>query len=305
MNIKQFLELTLLAAIWGASFLFMRIASPELGPVMLMTLRVVIATLCLLPVIFFTKQVKYFRGQWQHLLVVGFFSTALPFTLFGYATLHLAAGLASVLNTTTPMFGVIIAFLWFKEKISWSGVIGLMIGFIGIYLLLFEKIHHQQTEQVLLPTLAILLATFCYAFAANYAKCYLSTIKPMVQATGSLISASIILLPISCFFIPDHAISNQAIISILLLGTVCTGIAYIIFFRLLAKIGPNNTISVTYLIPIFGIMWGSILLQEQITSFMITGVIVVLLGVSLSTGLLKNISKVLNFAKITPVKNPK
>ncbi len=116
MKQSQVIELFILAAIWGASFLFMRIAAPEFGPILLMTLRVAIASLCLMPLLIYYQQVNELKGYWNHLFVVGLLSTALPFSLFGYATLSLTAGVTSVLNTMTPMFGVLIGLFWFKEK---------------------------------------------------------------------------------------------------------------------------------------------------------------------------------------------
>lgn len=291
MSLRNFLELTLLASIWGASFLFMRIASPEFGPVLLMTLRVGIAAICLLPLLLFYKQMHALKQNWFHLSIVGLISTALPFTLFGYATLYLPAGITSVLNTTTPMFGVIIALFWFKERITLPMTIGLLLGGIGIYLLMFDKLYVGNKHNIILPMLAIFVATFCYALAANYTKKHLTGVKPLVQATGSLIAATTILLPFSFFYLPDNNISNKAIISILFLGCICTAIAYIFFFRLLVNVGPNKAISVTYLIPIFGIVWGTLFLDEEVTFNMIVGVLIVLLGVALSTGLIKPPSK--------------
>lgn len=287
MKQSQVIELFILAAIWGASFLFMRIAAPEFGPILLMTLRVAIASLCLMPLLIYYQQVNELKGYWNHLFVVGLLSTALPFSLFGYATLSLTAGVTSVLNTMTPMFGVLIGLFWFKEKITSTMLFGLMLGVFGIYLLMYEKIQIQPQSQVLLPTLAIVIATFCYALAANYTKKYLTGVKPLVQATGSLLCATVILLPFNLLHLPATPISTQSFVAVILLGVVCTGIAYILFFRLLTTVGPNKTISVTYLIPIFGMFWGYLWLDEQISILMMIGVFIVLLGVAMSTGYLK------------------
>lgn len=289
MKQSHVIELFILAAIWGASFLFMRIAAPEFGPILLMTLRVAIASMCLIPVLIYYRQCHELKGNWHHLFVVGLISTALPFSLFGYATLSLTAGVTSVLNTMTPMFGVLIAFCWFKEKITVTMVLGLVLGVFGIYLLMYEKIQIQQQNQVLLPTLAIVTATFCYAFSANYTKKYLTGVKPLVQAAGSLFCATVILLPFSLFHLPKAPISTQSIVAVTLLGVLCTGIAYILFFRLLSTIGPSKTISVTYLIPIFGIFWGYLWLDEHISLLMMMGVSIVLFGVAMSTGYIKKL----------------
>jgi len=280
------LELILLAAIWGASFIFMRIGSPEFGPILFMALRTLTASLFLLPIVFITKKQTAFNGYKGKIFIVGILNTAIPFVLFGYATLTLSGGLTSVLNATTPMFGAIVAYFWFRDKMSISASFGLLIGFIGVYLLMLDKITLGQ-QNILLPTLAALLASLCYGISANFTKKYLTGISSIVLASGSQVSATLVLLPISFFFMPTQLPSSAAIMSVLLLGIICTGVAYIIFFHLIANLGPSRAISVTYLIPTFGLFWGSVFLDEIISSSMIVGCGFVLTGVALATGVLK------------------
>ena len=279
-------ELLLLAAIWGASFIFMRIGSPEFGPILFMALRTLTASIFLLPLVFIAKKQAAFKGYKAKIFVVGIFNTAIPFVLFGYATLTLSGGLTSVLNATTPMFGAIVAYIWFRDKLTVVASFGLLIGFVGVYLLVLDKITLGQ-QNILLPTLAALLASLCYGLSANYTKRYLSGISSTVLATGSQVAATLVLLPISFFFIPTQWPSDSAIISVLLLGVLCTGVAYIIFFHLIENLGPSKAISVTYLIPAFGLFWGSLFLDEVITAGMIIGCGFILTGVALATGLLK------------------
>jgi len=286
MTLRYALELLLLAAIWGASFIFMRIGSPEFGPILYMAVRTLIASLFLLPLVYIAKKQVVLKGFKTKIFIVGLFNTAIPFVLFGYAILTLSGGLTSVLNATTPMFGAIVAYLWFREKMTMLASTGLLIGFIGVYLLMLDKIGLGQ-QNILLPTLAALLASLCYGISANYTKRYLTGISSIVLAAGSQVSATIVLLPISLFFMPEQMPSNSAIMSVLLLGVLCTGIAYIIFFHLIANLGPTKAISVTYLIPAFGLFWGSLFLNEVITSSMIIGCASILTGVALSTGLIK------------------
>lgn len=279
-------ELLLLAAIWGASFIFMRIASPEFGPVLLMALRTLIASLFLLPQVFIAKKQTAFNGYKAKIFTVGILNTAIPFVLFGYATLTLSGGLTSVLNSTVPMFGAIVAYIWFRDKLTVTASIGLLIGFGGVYLLMFDKVTPNQ-QGIILPCLAALLASLCYGISANYTKKYLTGISSTVLAAGSQVSATLILLPISLFFIPTQMPSSSAFVSVILLGLICTGVAYIIFFHLIANLGPAKAISVTYLIPAFGLFWGAILLKEVITSNMLIGCGFILAGVALATGLLR------------------
>jgi len=286
MTPRYVFELLLLAGIWGASFIFMRIGSPELGPFLFMALRTLTASLFLLPLVFITKKQAAFKGYKAKIFVVGIFNTAIPFVLFGYATLTLSGGLTSVLNATTPMFGAIVAYIWFRDKLTVVASFGLLVGFVGVYLLVLDKINLGQ-QRILLPTLAALLASLCYGLSASYTKRYLSGISSTVLASGSQVAATIVLLPISFFFIPTQWPSDSAIVSVLLLGVMCTGVAYVIFFHLIANLGPSKAISVTYLIPAFGLFWGSLFLDEVITSSMIIGCGFILTGVALATGLLK------------------
>ncbi|XQW86585.1 DMT family transporter [Thalassotalea piscium] len=286
MQTRPLLEFPLLASIWGGSFIFMKIAGPEFGPILFMALRTLVASLFLYPLLIWHKQTSALNGYWPKIFIVGSLNTAVPFVLFGWATLYLSAGMTSVLNATTPMFGAIVAFIWLKDKLSISAVIGLLIGFIGVYFLMLDKLM-VNAEAVILPTLAVLLAALCYGISANYTKRYLSDIKPLALAAGSQISATLLLLPISLFFLPSAVPSTNAFAAVITLGIICTGVAYIIFFRLIAALGPAKTISVTYLIPAFGLFWGALFLDEVITTWMICGCLCVLTGVALTTGVIK------------------
>lgn len=292
-NYQSGIELVTLAALWGASFMFMRVGSPEFGPFLFTALRTGIAALFLYFCLIKYQQTNALAGRWRQIFVVGALNTAIPFALFGYATLTLTAGTTSVINATTPMFGAIVAYFWLKDKLTLSATIGLIIGFIGVYLLVSENLHfddsagQNNSTNALVPTLAALLAAMCYGISANYTKKHFTGIKPLALAAGSQISATVILLPISLFFIPETMPSSAAIGSVLLIGTICTGVAYILFFRLIAQLGPAKAISVTYLIPAFGILWGAIFLNEKISLTMLLGGVVILIGVALTTGVIK------------------
>jgi drug/metabolite transporter (DMT)-like permease len=292
-NYQSGIELVTLAALWGASFMFMRVGSPEFGPFLFTALRTGIAALFLYFCLIKYQQTNALAGRWRQIFVVGALNTAIPFALFGYATLTLTAGTTSVINATTPMFGAIVAYFWLKDKLTLSATIGLIIGFIGVYLLVSENLHfgdsagQNNSTNALVPTLAALLAAMCYGISANYTKKHFTGIKPLALAAGSQISATVILLPISLCFIPETMPSSAAIGSVLLIGTICTGVAYILFFRLIAQLGPAKAISVTYLIPAFGILWGALFLGEKISLTMLLGGVVILIGVALTTGVIK------------------
>lgn len=284
------IELILLAAIWGASFLFMRVGSPEFGPVLFMALRTSIACLFLVACLLFYRQLSTLKTQFAQVFVVGQLNTAIPFVLFGYATLTLSAGTTSVLNGTTPMFGAIVAYFWLKDKLSPVAIIGLIMGFIGVYVLMAGSVS-VTSDNVVFPTLAVMLAALCYGISANFTKKYLGAIKPLTLAAGSQLSASMTLLPLSLFFLPEVTPSEEAIYAVITLGILCTGVAYIIFFRLISALGPAKAISVTYLIPVFGIIWGVIFLEEVFTLQMFVGCLIIMLGVALTTGVFKRRTK--------------
>ncbi|MCO4799499.1 MAG: DMT family transporter [Colwelliaceae bacterium] len=285
MTTRPLIELPLLAAIWGASFLFMKVGGPEFGPVLFMAIRTLIASLLLVVLLILKKQLTFLLDHKKDIFIVGLMNTAIPFVLFGWATLTLTAGSTSVLNATTPMFGAIVAVIWLKDKLNTSAIMGLIIGFIGVYFLMFDKLNTPNSN-VILPMLAVMLASLFYGVSANYTKKYLSNVKPLVLAAGSQLAATIVLLPLSMMFLPKKFPSIEAINSVVVLGIVCTGFAYIIFFRLISALGPTKAISVTYLIPAFGLFWGAVFLNEMITSTMLFGCGLILFGVALTTGLI-------------------
>lgn len=285
MIIRPIFELPLLAALWGASFLFMKIGGPEFGPVLFMAMRTLVASLLLVTMLIYKKQFTLLYKNTKNIFIVGLMNTAIPFVLFGWATLTLSAGSTSVLNATTPMFGAIVAIIWLKDKLTQSAMLGLVLGFIGVYFLMFEKLNMPESK-VILPTFAVMLASLFYGISANYTKKYLSNVKPLVLAAGSQISATIVLLPISLMFLPEAIPSVEAINAVIILGIFCTGFAYIIFFRLISVLGPTKAISVTYLIPAFGLFWGALFLNEEITATMLFGCSLILFGVALTTGLI-------------------
>lgn len=278
------LEMILLAAIWGASFLFMRVAAPELGPIALAFLRVALATLCLLPILAWRRELALLKTQWLPLAVVGLLNSALPFCLYAYAALSMPAGFSSIVNATTPLWGAVIAYLWLRHPLPSSRILGLAIGFIGVVLLVWSKASFKAGGAGL-AICAALLATFSYGIAANFTKQYLSGVPAMAVATGSQMYAAILLAPLAAWLWPAHAVSNGAWHAVIALAVFCTAIAYLMYFRLIAHIGPSRAIAVTFLIPLFGVAWGVIFLAEQILPAMLVGGGVILLGTSLAVGL--------------------
>ncbi len=286
MSLKHSLQLILLAAIWGASFLFMRVSVQEFGPVLLMALRIGIGALVLMPFLIWKKRLHIVWSNWQPILLVGLTNSAIPFSLFGYTTLYAEAGYASILNATAPMFTAIIAYLWLSERLNKLAGFGLVIGFAGVFFLMIDKMSAEHSTP-LIASLAALLATFLYGVAASANKRFLSGVDVLAVAAGSLFFAALALIPFALVSLPAQMPSTNAWLSVVTLGVICTGVAYLLFFNLLDEVGMTKTLSVTYMIPVFGIFWGALLLGEQLSFNLFIGGGLVLLGVGLTTGVIK------------------
>ncbi len=290
MNLRQLLELVVLAALWGASFLFMRIGAPEMGPVGLIAIRTLVAGLFLLPFLFFYNSHRGVRRHLPAIALVGVIGSAMPFALIAYATLTVTAGYASILNATTPMFGALVAWIWLGDRLRPSGVIGLVIGFAGVFVLVWGR-GEMPTLQLGSAVTAALAATLLYALAATTTKRYLAEVHPLTLATLSQLFAAASLLPFALLAVPEQMPSVKAWWSVILLGIASTGIAYVIYFKLLSQVGPTKTLTVTYLIPVFGLFWGWLFLEEQISLSMVAGCLLILLGVGLTTGVIAGRAK--------------
>ena len=277
------LELFVLAAIWGASFLFMRVATPEFGPIALIALRVGIATLVLLPVLRSAEARGQFRAKLWPLFVVGMTNAAIPFCLFAYSTLYVNAGLDSVLNATTPLWTALIATAVYRAGMGRAQALGLLFGLAGVVVLVWDTLDSDIGE-ILLAVGAVLMATLLYGFAVNYSKRHLAGIQPYVVAFGCMFFAAIVLLPLALLSWPRHAAAASTWACVAGLGILCTGLAYILYFRLVEHVGASYAASVTFVIPIFGVLWGALFLGEKITPMMIAGGIIILLGTAMTSG---------------------
>jgi drug/metabolite transporter (DMT)-like permease len=212
-------------------------------------------------------------------------NSAVPFTLFAYTALSMSAGFGSVLNSTVPLFGALVAWLWLKDHLSVLTWLGLLLGFVGVLILVWGRISFKPGGTGL-AVLAALLATFLYGFSANYVKKMASGIPSLALAAGSMVTATLMLLPFAIAFWPSTPPDLKAWAAVLVLAFACTGLAYILYFRLITQVGPTRTITVTFLIPVFGMLWGWLFLSEPITLQMILGCGVILFGTALTTGVL-------------------
>lgn len=268
-------EWLLLGALWGASFLFMRVAAPELGPIALIEVRLVAAALFLALLMASRKQLGALRSSWGPLLVLGLLNSAIPFSLFAFATLSLSAGYSAVLNATAPLFGTLIAFIWLNERLSGVRLVGLLLGFLGVVVLVSGQLNSEGNGVAIA---AGLVGAMCYGAAAHYSRWALAGIAPLTVSTGSLLAAGLCGLPVAWSQWPTEPPRLVSWLCALALGVACTGCAYLLYFRLLQRVGPARTMTVAYLIPVFGILWGWLWLGEPVTASMLLGGPIVLLG---------------------------
>jgi drug/metabolite transporter (DMT)-like permease len=282
------LEFILLAAIWGASFLLMKLGASDFGPFLTAFLRVLLASLFLLPLLAWRGQMDALKKNLKPILFVGMLNSGIPFALFGFAVLHISTGLTSILNATTPLCGALIAWLWLHEKPAKLRILGLIIGFVGVAALAWGKASFKSGASAAgWAVLAALLATLCYGIAASYTKKFLNGVPPLASATGSQIGAALLLAIPGLATMPEQMPGTKAWLAVALLAVFCTALAYLMYFRIIARTGPASAVAVTFLIPVFGVAYGAILLQEAITSTMMICGAIIVLGTALATGVLK------------------
>lgn len=282
MSSANMFRLVLLAAIWGSSFLFMRISAPVLGPAVLIEYRVGFAALFLAVVGLVLHKKLDLRRNWKHFLILGFLNSAFPFLLFAFAARTLSASVMSVLNATAPMFGALIAALWSRQSISATTAVGLLLGTGGVALLVgFDSVTAREGAG--LAVAAALCAAFSYSVASAYAKSARS-VDPFANAHGSMWAATLLVIPALFFFPQPQPASIGILGAALALGVMCTGIAYILYFKLIEDVGTTSALTVTFLNPLFGILWGTLFLHEVVGWHTIAGSAIVILGTALVTG---------------------
>lgn len=288
MRSRDLLDLIALAALWGASFLFMRHAAPSFGPIALVQVRVTIAALILAALLFLRSDRRALRTYAAPLAVVGVMNSALPFVLFTYATLYMTGGFAAILNATTPMWSALVGWVWLRDRIRPLQWLGLAVGVIGVAALLWGKLDLRPGStqwQVTVAIGAALLGALAYGISATYAKKRLGGVPPLAVATGSQIAATVVMLPLAIIAWPAQMPGAGAWISAVVLAVACTALAYLLYFRLIARVGAVRAAAVTFLIPVFATLWGNLFLDEAVTLQILVGGGVILVGTALALGL--------------------
>ncbi len=290
MSLASLLRLILLAALWGASFLFLRLGVPAFGVGWLIELRVFIAFLFLLLVGHWLGKKVDWRTHWRHYTLMGLFNSAAPFLLIAYAARTLPASLLSVLNSTAPIWGALIGLIFLKISVGRSAAIGLALGVGGVAVLTLGGSSTLPAGSAL-PIAAATLAPVCYAVASTLARRATQAGGAFENAAGSLGTSSLLVLPL-CLLLPMPGTPDAiAWGSALAIGILCTGVAYVLYFRLITDVGPMKALSVTFLIPVFGTLWGILFLGEALTRELLMGGGLILLGTLLTTGVV-NVAKV-------------
>jgi drug/metabolite transporter (DMT)-like permease len=292
MKPRDILEMLLLAAIWGASFLFIRMAAPVVGSLAVAALRVTGAAMLLLPVLMLRGDLVRLRPLLPALLVSALLSYVLPFIGLSQAARTLPAGLMSIMNATTPLWGALVGWWWAGERLSAGRLLGLAIGVGGVALLAADR--SQIGSNAAWQAVALCLgSTLMYALSVHQAKRYLSSLSPMSVSAGSLGFAAL-MLAVPAWWVGPQPVHGPALAwaqvpvavwgAALGLAVFCTALAYVLFYRLIGRVGPTRAVTVTFLVPVFGMLWGSVFLGERISPSMLASTTVIVLGTLLSSG---------------------
>ena len=291
MKLRDILELLALAALWGASFLFMRLGAGDFGPVAMTWVRMALAALVLAPLAGGAALAAALRGHGGAIGVVGVVNSVLPFIAYGYAALAVTTGLSAVFNATSPLWAAAIAWAWLGERPTRLRALGLLVGLAGVVALAGGEARFRPDAQGLTTgwaVLACLVATLGYGVGANGVKRWLSGVPAVAVAAGSQLLGALVLAPVAWWAWPASPPSALAWAGVVALGVLCTGAAYFLYFRLIARLGPARAISVTFLIPFFGTLWGAVFLGEAVTPTMVAAGSVILLGTALATGVISS-----------------
>lgn len=294
MRRASLIRLLLLGAIWGMSFIFLRMAAPFFAPVLTTGARIGSGAALLYVLLRLAGGELQWRRQWRFHLVVGVFNTALPFFLFAWAAVRTPSAYLATLNALAPLFAAAFSRLLTGERLSAQRLLGMATGLAGVAVLVGLGPVRPDPE-LLSGVAAGLGAATCYGFAAVHVRRYGGGIAPLAVASGSLIVATLALLPFVVWQLlsaPLPALARpaaelwQPALAVLLLGLVCTGLAYAIYFRLVSDEGAPRAVTVTFLVPLAATLWGVVLLHEHVTAATLFGIVLVLAGTALSLGLL-------------------
>jgi drug/metabolite transporter (DMT)-like permease len=288
-NIKDFAALIVVSALWGGSFLLMRVAVPSLGPVVLAESRVLIAGVVLVAFAATTRIRLEPCSRWRQYAILGALNGALPFTLIAAAELHLTASVAVVLNATTPLFGALFAAFWRIEAFTIRRLAGLTVGLLGVAVLVGWNPAQMNTASYW-SVVASLGAAVAYGAAGAYTRASVRGVSPIALSAGSQLAAAVMLLPLVALVPPTATPSTTVMACVIALALLCTAVARVLHFQLILNVGPTVAALTTYLAPVFGILWAWTILSEMPNTGMLVGLVMILGSVSLiSSGSVKTL----------------
>ena len=271
-------ELGLLGAIWGASFMFQRIAAPEFGAMALAELRLVFGALVLLPFLLRERR-RFPAARWPMLALIGAINSAVPFALFAWASQYAPAGIVAITNAMAVLFTALVGFLFFHEAIGWRRGAALLAGFAGVVVLASGKAAGASLGWAVVAGCG---AAFLYGVGVHLLKRHLAGLPPAAVAAATLGTATLLLAPFALAQWPSAPVSGGAWFAAVMLGVVCTGVAYALYYRLVQRVGPGRAVSVTYLVPLFAVAWAWWLLDEPLTLKMAVAGLLILGSVAVS-----------------------
>jgi drug/metabolite transporter (DMT)-like permease len=274
-----------LAAIWGSSYMFMRVVAPAFGPLPLVALRMAGAAAFFLPWTVGPTIRPLLRTNAAGLFLVGALNSAIPFCLLSFAMLRLQAGFGAIIGATVPMFAVAIDALWWRHPLSRSRLFGLVLGFGGVVLLAWDHLDFRSGGSGW-AVLAALGAAACYGVAAHFGKHYFAGKPAMLPAAGSMLASALMVAPLGAWAWPAQTPPALDWLFVAILAFVCTALAYLLYYRLIASISATALTGVTYVIPVFGLLWGAVFLHEQVTLRIVLGMAVTLAGTAFTTGII-------------------
>jgi drug/metabolite transporter (DMT)-like permease len=278
-GIGELLSLVYLGAVWGGAFLFFRVASPEVGPVWTAEIRIALAG-TLIATYIGPRRILALRPYLRQLAIVGATFSAIPFTLLAYATLTLPSSLSSLLMATTPLFTAIVGAVWLRYGLSPRVIAGLVLGF-GAVAMLLGGGAGALGPSTLLAFGAGLLAAFSYAIAGTYVRRSTGAIAPLDVAAGQLLAGAVLLLPVAILSGAPGALRIDGAVSLGLMALVSTALAWPLFFRISARTNATTASTATFIVPLFGIVWGSLILGEPIGAGLVASFALVLVSLLL------------------------
>tara|TARA_Y100001936_G_scaffold252678_1_gene313543 strand:+ start:140 stop:1021 length:882 start_codon:yes stop_codon:yes gene_type:complete len=279
MELRYWTLLILLGAIWGSAFIFIKIAAPEFGAVALVQARLVIASLIFIPVLLRKKYINLLKPIWKHSMLLAVTNNAIPFTMFSLASFGSDSNMLAILNATTAFNTMIIAYFWLNEDVSLKQLCGLILGFIGVVIL----VNPDSSSTSIISAIFCLMGAACYSFSTVFIQKNSAKTNKLVLIGWSIIFSAFLMIPATLFYLPSQIPSYNAFLSVIWLGGMSTGLAFLGYVRLIEKIGAVKTSTVAYFLPIFGIIWGNLFLDEIITTSVIFGCATILIGVFLAT----------------------